>query len=813
MGVLRIDTGFLLLKRHTGLTHNSRLTGGHNTQPLQPPTDKQKRQQEKWKPSTCTRSEDSTMMHDASWVELCEVSESFVNTESNREVAVHLFHPNRVSIVVSALPVRRSSESNDSHVYIHPVLCDFLYQSVGAIQGVEYSDSDSSMESIQPKVRVIPLPMEPPLPRELDGLETELKWNMETLEVVDATDPCILELSCMFVEDGISSRIERGSIHRETFFKTLLQGRLVRKHSIILISTCFGYAVFAVSNVDVSTQTSDDVAYRLGSTNNILLRIDDVPSFKGNETLNTPMPTGYHQNIPGYEDEMNEIMETLCITKRDVAPAAILIAGPSGVGKSRLCSCIAHRFKQKGHLVSKISVQDLVFRAITTTNLYEECIAPSLQGCQLCVLDDLHLLEAGDDEDTSRDIEFTIVQNCITTLIDQFSNQLRILGIAQVPSKLPMELTKINRLERAFHINPPTQRQREMIWMDLLKAEDDSKTIEKWSKALASSTAGCVASDLQQVYQDASTRQVTRPDQDEGRSDRWCCLRDASHACIPSELSGLDVLKPKHTDGDDGWSDFAAYSQAKAHIMRNVVLPWRIFLRQMDHPEETSEEWIQPPPGVLFHGPSGCGKTKAAGCLAASLNLPTIQVRAADVLDKWLGGSEALLRSLFARARAASPCVLFLDEIDAVAINREEDDTQDLSSRILSTLLNEMDGVSSSVSTSRVLVIACTNRLQALDSALLRPGRLQEHFHLDLPNTEELLDILTLRTKTMPLSNDVALLDIARGLYEHGGTGADVEGLCREACLIALQQNSELGDEVYIEMEHMSDALMEIRFP
>ncbi|CAJ1943164.1 unnamed protein product [Cylindrotheca closterium] len=750
------------------------------------------------------------MMHDDSWVELCEISESVVGTESKKEVAVHLFQPNCGSIVASAVSVRASSECNNSVVCIHPVLYDFLHQSVGAIQDAENGDSDCVMGSIRPKVEMIPLPMEPPLPREADGLETKLFWNMEILEIVNATDQCTLELCCVFIGDDISRRIERGSIHRESFFKSHLQGRLVRKKSVLLISTCFGYAFFSVSNVEVSAQISNDVVYRLGSPGSIFLRIENMPIFKANEKLRASTPISYHQGIPGYDVELNEIMATLCITKRNIAPAAILIAGPSGVGKSRLCSCIAHRFEQNGHRVSKISVQDLVFRANTTTDLYKESIEPSLQGCQLCVLDDLHLLETGDDDDTSRDIEYTIVQNCIATLIDKFSNQCRIMGISQVPSKLPTELTKINRLERVFHINPPTQEQREMIWMDLLEDEDRSKTTEKWSKALASSTAGCVAADLHQIYQDASTRRVTLSDQDQTRSDRWRCLRDASHTCIPSQLSDLDVVKPKLEDGDDGWSDFAAYSQARAHVMRNVVLPWRIFLRQMDQPEETREAWIQPPPGVLFHGPSGCGKTQAARCLAASLNLPTIQVRAADVLDKWLGGSEALLRSLFARARAASPCVLFLDEIDAIAINREEDDTQNLSSRILSTLLNEMDGVSSSITTSRVLVIACTNRLQALDSALLRPGRLQEHFHLDLPNTEELLEILTLRTKNIPLASDVTLADIARGLYKHGGTGADVEGLCREACLIALQ-NSEFGDEVYIGMEHILHAMREIR--
>jgi transitional endoplasmic reticulum ATPase len=200
---------------------------------------------------------------------------------------------------------------------------------------------------------------------------------------------------------------------------------------------------------------------------------------------------------------------------------------------------------------------------------------------------------------------------------------------------------------------------------------------------------------------------------------------------------------------------------------------------------------MDPPPGVLFHGPSGCGKTFAAKCLAASLELPVIQVRAADVLDKWLGGSESILRSLFARARAAAPCILFLDEIDSIASNRSEGDSNDFTSRVLSTFLNEMDGVSSAVTKSRVLVVACTNRLESLDAALLRPGRLEEHLHLELPSTEDLEEILKLLLARIPLDDTVKLQVLAQELYEKAATGADVEGLCREVCLTVLRESTD----------------------
>ena len=167
---------------------------------------------------------------------------------------------------------------------------------------------------------------------------------------------------------------------------------------------------------------------------------------------------------------------------------------------------------------------------------------------------------------------------------------------------------------------------------------------------------------------------------------------------------------------------------------------------------------------------------------------------AADVLDKWLGGSETLLRALFAKARTSSPCILFLDEVDSLAGNRQEGDTNDFSSRILSTLLNEMDGVSTSMRSSQVLVIACTNRIESLDAALLRPGRLQEHVLMELPTMDDLCAVLELSLNDIPVDTGVAIQDLATILAEKGATGADVEGLCREACMIAMRGASTAAD-------------------
>jgi transitional endoplasmic reticulum ATPase len=179
-----------------------------------------------------------------------------------------------------------------------------------------------------------------------------------------------------------------------------------------------------------------------------------------------------------------------------------------------------------------------------------------------------------------------------------------------------------------------------------------------------------------------------------------------------------------------------------------------------------------------------------------------LQIRASDVLNRWLGGSEATIRSIFARARSAAPCILFFDDLDALASTREEDQNDDaVVSRILSTFLNEIDGVTRNnnnydrVITSDILIISTTNRLESIDAALLRPGRLEEHVNLPIPPTPlDCKEIFQIHSRNFPLGPDVDLDLMGTLLHSTGvATGATIEGLCREVCLNVLRQN---GDKV-----------------
>lgn len=182
-------------------------------------------------------------------------------------------------------------------------------------------------------------------------------------------------------------------------------------------------------------------------------------------------------------------------------------------------------------------------------------------------------------------------------------------------------------------------------------------------------------------------------------------------------------------------------------------------------------------------------------------------------MDQWLGGSEAAIRSLFARARSASPCILFFDEIDAIASNREDDGASaDVTSRVLTTFLNEMDGISSGGNAiGGVLVVACTNRLEALDAALLRPGRLDEHVLLEMPVMADVHEILKLYLSKVPLHENVSTSKLSELFVELNASGADVEGVCRDACSRAIRDKTRPSSDLVLSRDDLLAAIRDWR--
>lgn len=694
-------------------------------------------------------------------------------------------------------------------------------------------------------------------------MEQQCSWKFRPVIIQELKNCSHIFVSCVYIEDDelqIENKIDETTTNRndhklmiDQAIGIALEGRIIKAGSVLLLSTIYGYVIANVTNITSFLSTTDDELIEESSTteqnrdqitttyrlsDNVLddyhchIEIPPILCVENESNLQSYRTTSWERDTPGYETLLGELINIFRVHGDPAAASGVILAGCAGIGKTRLASCVAQHYSGLNHKVYYLSIQDLIFQASVEANILENIIVPKLRGCILWIVDDLNLLETeeGSGDEVRRDVETVMVQNALVEAIDRFHPHCCILGIAQSDSNLPSELTKPGRFEKTVQMLQPTQVQRIEIWKNILAndglSNSSSVNTDEWIVSLASSTAGFVPRDLVRVYRDAKTRCWARQQREDSKAVSVLLekedLREAIKSAIPSQLSELDVIKPAIFDHGlswkeiyySSWQELGGYSLVKKRVFRQVVAPWRSFLQSLDESltgeiEKIEKDWLKPPPGVLFHGKSGTGKTKSAMCLAASLELPIIQVRAADLLDKWLGGSESLLRSLFARARTASPCILFLDEIDSIACNREEGDNNDVSSRILSTLLNEMDGVSSDIQKSRVLVIACTNRIESIDAALLRPGRLQEHFHMDSPDVNDLEEILRLRLDKIPMNRNFSLEDLASALFESRATGADVEGLCREAVFIAMRRVDLSDDDVSVSQEDFDFAIRE----
>ena len=212
------------------------------------------------------------------------------------------------------------------------------------------------------------------------------------------------------------------------------------------------------------------------------------------------------------------------------------------------------------------------------------------------------------------------------------------------------------------------------------------------------------------------------------------------------------------------YEDIGGLKEEIKKIREMVELPLR-------HPEIFKRLGIEPPAGVLLHGPPGCGKTLLAKAVANESDAHFILVNGPEIMNKYYGESEKRIRQLFEDAEKNAPSIIFIDEIDAIAPKREEVHGE-LERRVVAQLLSMMDGLKNR---GKVVVIAATNRPNAIDPALRRPGRFDREISISVPNKKGRLNILKIHTRNMPMTEDVKLEKLAE--ITHGFVGADVSAL------------------------------------
>merc|ERR1712167_241436 len=263
----------------------------------------------------------------------------------------------------------------------------------------------------------------------------------------------------------------------------------------------------------------------------------------------------------------------------------------------------------------------------------------------------------------------------------------------------------------------------------------------------------------------------------------------------PSSLRETVVEVPNIT-----WDDIGGLIDVKRELRELVQYP-------VEHPEKFEKFGMSPSKGVLFYGPPGCGKTLLAKAVANECQANFISIKGPEILTMWFGESEANVRDIFSKARSAAPCVLFFDELDSIAQQRggNSGDGGGAGDRVINQLLTEMDGVGAK---KNVFIIGATNRPDIIDTALMRPGRLDQLIYIPMPDYESRLSILQATLRKSPINKDVDLGFLASQTEKF--TGADLTEICQRAAKLAIKEEiSRAYERDQIRKEAEADGAME----
>ncbi|KAK1940429.1 Protein CdcH [Phytophthora citrophthora] len=504
----------------------------------------------------------------------------------------------------------------------------------------------------------------------------------------------------------------------------------------------------------------------------------------------------------------------------------LLISGVNGVGKSLALVALQRELLREKISTWRIDGLSLLMGAESpafptayeylTHELEQHFLDFESQACSGVVLiDDLDVLFQSADGQTAdgSDAQLPQLGSSLLRLIDDFSSRnsrLVVVGTTvSADANIPTAAKRIGRFGKVLDLVVPTeQSRREILSRHItglpLHSEDK---VENLASRLAALTGGYVAKDLVRICRNAAAQahaKVLHGGDPIKPSVKWTDLLHAQQQVKPSQLRELNVASPGAPV--DGKLAFAGYSAVQKQLFDFVSWKFRPTAAM-------NRLGISNASGILLSGPSGCGKTLLVQTLAARAQVNFVSVKSSELLSKYFGDSEKAVRQLFARARAASPCILFFDEFDSIAHKRSFGEGDGGSSgggvyaRVLSTFLNEMDGVgsqrvsssfalrakgSSAADSGEILVVAATNRKEALDAALVRPGRIDKTVELGFPTQEDIQEILALYTRKMPLAGDVDVRSFAaRPNGSRTFTGADIAAICKEAAFRALREDIE----------------------
>src|SRR5918998_298687 len=496
------------------------------------------------------------------------------------------------------------------------------------------------------------------------------------------------------------------------------------------------------------------------------------------------VPSITYEDIGGLKNEVTKVREMIELPLRHPelfkrlgveAPKGVILHGPPGTGKTLLAKAVANE---------------------TNVNFYS--IAPKR-------------------EEVSGEVERRVVAQLLS-LMDGLASRGKVvvIGATNRINAVDPALRRPGRFDREIEIGVPDRDGR----LDVLQIHTRGMPLAKDVnlEKLADISHGFVGADLQALAREAAIRALRRvlPQIDlsaesvPGETLNQIIVKmddftDVIKEMEPSALREVFVEVP-----DIKWENIGGLDHVKQELREAVEWPLK-YQGIFSYADAT------PPKGILLYGPPGTGKTLLAKAAANESEANFISIKGPELLSKWVGESEKGIREIFRKARQAAPCIIFFDELEAIAPTRGGDHGDShVTERVISQFLTEMDGLEI---LTNVVVIGATNRPDIIDPALLRPGRFDRILYVSPPDRDSRLQIIKIHTKKKPLADDVRIEQLAD--KTDGYTGADIASLSSAAVMLALREHvtkypdpkeAEIhAKELKIGMKHFEDAMRKIR--
>jgi transitional endoplasmic reticulum ATPase len=506
----------------------------------------------------------------------------------------------------------------------------------------------------------------------------------------------------------------------------------------------------------------------------------------GGETGTQPTeggtPNVTYEDIGGLDDELEQVREMIELPMRHPElfqqlgiepPKGVLLHGPPGTGKTLIAKAVANEVDAAFRVINGPEVVSK-YKGDSEERLRSVFEDAAENQPAVVFIDELDAIAGERDEEA--DMENRLVAQLLT-LLDGLEErgQVVVVGATNRVDAVDPALRRGGRFDREIEIGAPGEAGRREILdvhtRDIPLAE--GVDLDR----LAARTHGFVGADVRTLTQEAAMAALRDR---ENRDELTVTRADVETALSSVEPSAMREYVAEAPAVD--FSDVGGLDEAKATLREAVE--WPALYAPLFEAAET-----EPASGVLLHGPPGTGKTLLARAVAGETEVNFIHVAGPELLDRYVGESEKAVREVFDRARQAAPAIVFLDEIDGVAGVRGTGTDSEVTERVVSQLLAELDNAASN---PRLVVLAATNRRDDLDPALLRPGRLETHVEVPEPDETARRDILKVHTAGKPLGDDVDLDELAA--RTDGYSGADIASLVREASMHAIRAVAEGRD-------------------